>query len=438
MKIRFFFLFLSILSCAHNRRFDQPHSDRSPARTGSYFDSLRDELKAQVQPTTVGAFLAMLKKKPEFAAHFSNYTLVHESLSLQSGTPLAPRALLFGEDGRFVFSFNSQKSSRGAYAIESVEYDPDAKSLSYREVVFKDELSGPLKSIAEQGLSQTSEKLLDQEFGLRKSEIEFENERFAITKANPQKCLQCHQVSSKYETEARYIWDGYADWPGVYGQDDDVLEVDSEDPKKYAKTLKAFKQLAKGEARYRHLDLGKDEEFPFVKVGSFVYPRRPNLRMTKLFGAYQSEVFVQLLSRDLSAQERKDWAVRILCQDKAEEFIQQVLHDVPISLSAFEREGFYKGKFFLGSPGIFMGKETEFRQDFKYMIANVWVLNELLRERSTQALAKSLLVTNASEGEKLSDFKVSSPAFKRTIARYYGLGLGTEVVLNEIRAKFCP
>src|SRR5690242_10956174 len=41
----------------------------------------------------------------------TNYILVHRSLSAQSASPQKPRVLMFGNDGQFVASFNSEAPS---------------------------------------------------------------------------------------------------------------------------------------------------------------------------------------------------------------------------------------------------------------------------------------------------------------------------------------
>src|SRR5689334_2657737 len=51
-------------------------------------------------------------------AYHSNFTLVHASKSIQQASPLYPRAVLFGDDGRLLMSFNGHQSQFGANTLE--------------------------------------------------------------------------------------------------------------------------------------------------------------------------------------------------------------------------------------------------------------------------------------------------------------------------------
>jgi hypothetical protein len=53
----------------------------------------------------------------------ANYTLVFASRSLQAATFSAPRAILYGVDGRFIVSFNGDANERGYDVLETMQFD---------------------------------------------------------------------------------------------------------------------------------------------------------------------------------------------------------------------------------------------------------------------------------------------------------------------------
>lgn len=106
-----------------------------------------------------------------------NYVLVFDSRSLQSATPEAPRALLFGGDARFVLSFNGDPTGRGYDAVETMEFDAATSSFHFREISFPAGGGNP----------------------------EFSAD-------NPARCAACHG------RPAHPIWDTPPSWPGVYGE----------------------------------------------------------------------------------------------------------------------------------------------------------------------------------------------------------------------------
>lgn len=105
-----------------------------------------------------------------------NYVLVFQSRSLQSSTPAAPRAILYGPDATFIVSFNGADSERGATALETMEFDPRANTFHYRELSFS--ATGDVE----------------------------------VSVDNPARCAACHG------RPAHPIWDTPPTWPGVYGE----------------------------------------------------------------------------------------------------------------------------------------------------------------------------------------------------------------------------
>ena len=107
----------------------------------------------------------------------ANFTLVFDSRSLQGATLSAPRAILYGADGRFIVAFNGDTSERGYDVLETMQFDERSNSFHFRELTFP-------------GAGQDVQ----------------------VSEANPARCAACHG------RPARPIWDTPPSWPGVYGE----------------------------------------------------------------------------------------------------------------------------------------------------------------------------------------------------------------------------
>jgi hypothetical protein len=126
----------------------------------------------------------LYQAKPDYMSH---YTLGFKSLSLHESSKENPRAIVFGKAGRFMITFNGERSQKGYDLLEVVEFNSQDKVFEYREIQFND---------------------------LRQLPI---GQPYQISKVGgPEgKCLECHSHS-------RPIWESYSVWPGFYGGDDDI------------------------------------------------------------------------------------------------------------------------------------------------------------------------------------------------------------------------
>ncbi len=203
-----------------------------------------------------------------------HFTLMRRSGSIQDASELFPRAIVFGEDARFIFTFNGHAEQRQNDAVEF---------LQFRE--------------------RTPES--DARWELR--EIRFQEGRPAeISGPNPTKCLQCHGL------EPQPIWAEYDFWPGAYGEHDDAIVDFSE--KYMRRGIDSDLRVAEGEyelAAYKEFLAGKDEHPRYAQLhfreGSPVTPFdwrrrtgylfRPNLLLTGHLVRLQAQVVADRIFR---------------------------------------------------------------------------------------------------------------------------------------------
>ncbi|HYP34392.1 MAG TPA: cytochrome c [Burkholderiaceae bacterium] len=130
---------------------------------------------AERQATTVEQALGLLS--PSLRSHFA---LVFSSRSLQAASYADPRAVLFGNDARFVVTFNGNADQRGFDTLEIMEFDDQSDRFVFREILFS--------------MGAAS------------------NHGAVVSEANPVKCAACHGKP------LRPVWDTYPSWPGAYGE----------------------------------------------------------------------------------------------------------------------------------------------------------------------------------------------------------------------------
>ncbi|MCB0415409.1 MAG: hypothetical protein KDD50_13825 [Bdellovibrionales bacterium] len=149
--------------------------------------------------------------------YLENYTLVKNSQSLQSGTMLNPRAILFGDSGKTIYTFSGDPDLRGYSSIETVEAGED--NLYFRSVIFLQEEEFVQGEVVDK-------KTIAEQTALEEDEIEYFDDRVVISKPNPRACMGCHSLDPQSFQKtgfARYIWSRYSSWPDVYGSNDDSL-----------------------------------------------------------------------------------------------------------------------------------------------------------------------------------------------------------------------
>jgi len=165
-------------------------------------------LRQLIETEKIASIEELLSRLP--APDRSGYVLVFDSRSLQGASFRDPRALVFGKDAKFIFTFNGDSQQRGYEQIETMEFEPVNKTFIFRNIVFT-------------------------RAGLGSGEITF-------SEVNPPVCLGCHG------NPPRPIWDTHPVWPGVYGENYlrplDKLERNG---------LAEFSASMNSHPRYRHL-----------------------------------------------------------------------------------------------------------------------------------------------------------------------------------------
>lgn len=123
------------------------------------------------------------------------YTLAYNSFSIQTSSFDEPRAIVFGPDARFIFTFNGP-SHAASNTFETIQFDDLSKQFQFREIVMKGDKG---------------------DRDLEAGDIDFETPQIIVSKINPGRCVGCH--GQTYHP----IWDEYHVWPGMYGSIEDSI-----------------------------------------------------------------------------------------------------------------------------------------------------------------------------------------------------------------------
>jgi hypothetical protein len=166
-----------------------------------------DELLAAINKNNVSSVEETLAVLPENVRR--SFVLMRDSRSLQQASPDHPRAILFGDDGRFVLTFNGEPNQSGYNTLEIYQVNEQTSKFEFYRLEY------PL--------------------------VRGENGRVATPLKNPAQCLKCHGQDPKP------LWSSYPIWPGAYGQRDDLLSTVEKEP--YAR----FRLNLPNHARYSKL-----------------------------------------------------------------------------------------------------------------------------------------------------------------------------------------
>jgi len=139
-------------------------------------------LEALIKDSKVeSATEAVVLLKKQFPQLFQNYILMYRSRSIQPSSFVYPRVLLVGKDARIIIAFSGDPSHPSFNALEVMEFKESQQSFEFREIKF------------------------------------YPAHAPYISKANPNKCLGCHQGQNRRDTDPRPNWEPYSLWPGAFG-----------------------------------------------------------------------------------------------------------------------------------------------------------------------------------------------------------------------------
>lgn len=187
-------------ACVHSPQRSEPRVPASAANASVTSDPTYDTLVNKIvvdeaTPTIAGVLEKLRKAYPQYLA---SHTLAYQSFSLHGSSMENPRAIVFGDSGNLVISFNGERSQKAYSNLEIMTFDK-SKGFEFREITF------------------LKEPHAEPSPGLEDNEIETRTATAVISKPNPKVCSQCHGEN------ARPIFQPYSTWPGFYGSDDDNL-----------------------------------------------------------------------------------------------------------------------------------------------------------------------------------------------------------------------
>lgn len=198
-----------------------------------------DELKKVVSEKDLRSIDQVI---PYLPAEFrESFTLMHKSRSIQHSSPWAPRAIMFGNDGKLILSFNGDPTDAGFDRLEAIEFKDETDSFEFKFLYFAD--------------SQTPAAAIEE----------------------PKHCMGCH---GRIVNDLHPDWDIGLVWRGAYGSQDDSFAETILDPnlKEEAANYAKFLEGAGSHPRYRHLDFSRPLD-QVTESERLTLENRPNLRL---------------------------------------------------------------------------------------------------------------------------------------------------------------
>ena len=326
-------ILLLLLAACVSKAPKPSHQPRSPSSVEPAFSKTLQPIIEKWKKEDPEKLETALKDLPE--EHRKNFTLAYNSGSLQKGSYLFPRAILFGHSGETVFTFNGDPKLGGYSSLEIADFDEGKNLLNFYEVRFKKE---PEVGSSEDYIVLTADEIL------------METDNLQISRANPTKCMNCHaaQFTSKDQSIrfARYIWSSYSKWPGVYGSNDDalgssIMDWNTKDKRREIDYFREFRKSVDANkdehSRYRTLTFGSLDADPYYyeytrsdKITSAYrkIANMPNSRLTMLLAANYSRMVAKFVMSEPELKKDnsmylKEW----ICNEKDLIFYPKSLRD---------------------------------------------------------------------------------------------------------------
>lgn len=269
-------------SAAENYSVDENPLDYSSYGESSYYigsdvknpltiETLRKTIDALPSPSIETLLPALKQIDPSL---FKNYVFMYHSRSLQPATPENPRILLATAGAEMVIAFNGSPKQQAYRQLEVMFFDRKTNRFSFQE-------------------------------------IDFTGEKPVYSEINPQKCLSCHQSSSRTVTDPRPNWEPYNLWPGALNSVSGSTDVFKEHHEKFNPYLKSqrdqenriAKQFFNGNyykthARYKYLEPFQgifDDENYNGSPSDYGLPNRMPTHITDNFGALNGRRLARMI-----------------------------------------------------------------------------------------------------------------------------------------------
>jgi hypothetical protein len=250
--------------------------------------------------------------------YLKKFTLMHSSASLQGSSYENPRTIIFGEEARFIMTFNgyhavgrdrdgnpldhgesrdtrlpTSASRRGFFDFEIVEFNPSTQKFEFHFLSFP-------RGAEFENLGYAPP-----------AEVESSVASASFSKLNPSTCMACHKGSGNSSAaDPTPLWSQYEVWPGAYGAISDTYKASSYSKNSFVnypfdkQKLNQLIARASEHPRYRNLALGETYARPGqaqqISTEFMRYAEMPNLTLNaKLFNHVYKRV-----ARKLSNQQR--------------------------------------------------------------------------------------------------------------------------------------
>ena len=135
-----------------------------------YCDTFFDTLQTS-KATTVDAFLADFTQKPDIQSASTAKALMYHSRAMHGTSLQNPRALIMYGLSDLVLAFNGDSNHNAYDTLEIMCYNRHIGEFQFRAIQFLAESKPDSHTL---------------------TELEIENSRYRLTKANPDSCKQCH------------------------------------------------------------------------------------------------------------------------------------------------------------------------------------------------------------------------------------------------------
>lgn len=268
------------------------------------------EAWAQSHPEAqVEDFLSWVKSTdPEQMAWF---TLMRKSESAQGATPLNPRAIVFGPESKFVFTFNGEDKEEGYQEVEMLFFRQEPKAR----------------------------------WELRKLSFNPKNKKVIFSGPNPNSCLACHQ------NPVRPIWSQYATWKGAYGEFDDSI-VERGDKKEFLQFNKFLKNK-ETHSRYSKLQFPEGSTVsPYSEEPKASNHRlRPNVTLTDSLLKLHAKVLVARLKEHPEFETEKMFLTASLLGCEASLTSDDFAKNILLGLLVKRFKKIYQGSISWGDKG---------------------------------------------------------------------------------------